>query len=1547
VVNKAATSTSLYLDGSQANLTVTYGASTNATATTINGTVTLYRDGSSVSNPEIATLGAGTYNYTAINPGDENYSSSQETWFLTVNQAADSVSLYLNGLLNQNVSIIYSTSSNATATSDSSTESLYRDSSSVSNPEIATLAAGLYAYKVNSTGNANHSANTTGVTYYLEVNKSTTTLNLSASPSWNETYGTTTTINCSADNGEVTPQLYRNGTLVSRPDTQTLAAGSYGYTCNASTTQNYTSASTSNTLVINNASTTTSLYLNGTQGNLTTTYGSQTNATATTSVGNVTLYRNGSAVSNPEIVTLGAGTYNYTAINPGDENYSGSEETWFLTVDKASDNLSLYLNGFLNQNLSLIDGTQSNATATSLSGTESLYRDGSPVSNPEITTLPVGTYAYKVNSTGNANYSADSGFTFYLEITSKGSSNCSLTTTPASPNTYGTATNASCSCDNPEASAVLWRNGTDVTATENNENIVLPAGTWGYTCNVTETQNYTSAQNSSTYIVNKSTTALNLTASPGWSETYGTSTTINCSADNSEVTPQLYRNGTLISIPDTQTLAVGSYGYTCNASTTQNYTSASTSNTLVISKASTTTSLFLDGAQDNLTVVNGTQTNATTTTSAVNVTLYRDGSPVANPEIATLAPGFYNYTGINPGDENYTGSSETWFLNVTVVTDNESPVWSGNTTNPASPATYAPGAAYQFNVTWIDNTALDTVLIEHNFTGTLTNYTMITSSGNEYYYDYSDLTAGTYIWKMYANDTSGNENQTDQWTYVVDKASTTTALYLNGAQSNLTTTYGVQTNVTASTTGGSLTLYRNGTSVSNPEITTLGVGSYNYTAITADDANYTGSSETWILTVDKANDTLTLYLNNFINQNVSAANGTQSNATATSLSGTESLYRNGTLVSNPEITTLPLGLHAYKVNSTGNANYSANPGITYYLEVVPKSPSNCTLNLTPASPVTYGTSTNASCSCDNPEASAMLWRNGTDVTATENNIATILPAGTWGYVCNVSETQNYTAAQEIASYTVDKADTTTSLYLDGSQANLTVIYGATTNATATTDGGSVTLYRDGSPVSNPETTTLGVGSYNYTAITADDANYTGSSETWFLTINKASDTVDIYLNGQLNQNVTITSGTKSTVSAISASSTEQLYLNGTLVTNPDINTFSIGTYPYFTNTTGNSNYTSHTGVNYYLTVKAASSGGSRGGGRRVTCVEEWSCTDWGECPQTRLRKRVCTLTKDCPGIESQKPLELERCAWTPPPTAPEEDAAEAPSFVPGRAEEVENATLQGPEIHCSDGLLNHDEEEVDCGGDCPPCQHVEITGAVVGQDRLLGPSPRSLIVFFSILALIAIMVIWEVWERRVMDSGPRASKTDSPTGHVAPKLRTWAAMARKTILPPVKKLTSQQRKTQEIFKGTLILEKRAVVRLRKVWRILRKSRRNARKSPKGVAPAGMGGKKREARFKRDQKATHGCTSLKTRVEEMVIRTSADLMKIADFRSLRKHSRKNVRRNMKPSVVKGAGRQRKRSAEENHVSVKGRAFFVNPKSKRSRKAMMDRLKEVHK
>ena len=187
------------------------------------------------------------------------------------------------------------------------------------------------------------------------------------------------------------------------------------------------------------------------------------------------------------------------------------------------------------------------------------------------------------------------------------------------------------------------------------------------------------------------------------------------------------------------------------------------------------------------------------------------------------------------------------------IPDTIAPYYSSIVANPSSPATYSPTGSYQFNTTWQDNEGVNTTWIEHNFTGTMQNYTITTSTGNVYYYNYGNIGAGGYVWKMHSNDTAENINSSMPWqTYLINRASSSVNLLLNGTDGNFTVNNSGTVNVSGilETGQGNVTIYEkgvliaNGTSPQSIIRTYTSIGNYNITVVYYQTQNYTGNSET-------------------------------------------------------------------------------------------------------------------------------------------------------------------------------------------------------------------------------------------------------------------------------------------------------------------------------------------------------------------------------------------------------------------------------------------------------------------------------------------------------------------------------------------------------------------------------------------------------------------------------------------------------------------------------------------------------------------------------
>jgi len=240
------------------------------------------------------------------------------------------------------------------------------------------------------------------------------------------------------------------------------------------------------------------------------------------------------------------------------------------------------------------NGTQINATGTNT--TPYKYSVTTP-------TLGAGMWNITWEAYDGISTSTD---TFWYEIT-KNVSLCSLSFSPSKTITYLTNLTVTCSCTNPETTATLWRNGTNVTD-ENNTPVLLGAGSYFYKCNVTETENYTSASTNDTVTVNKADSQLSLSASPGWTMTFGQTATISCTARSEAGTPTLKVDDVIVSNPYSFQPTIGEYDVECSISDSANFTPSSASNTLRVVESVVCTSTDTYAFYKNIT----TTSNITT-----------------------------------------------------------------------------------------------------------------------------------------------------------------------------------------------------------------------------------------------------------------------------------------------------------------------------------------------------------------------------------------------------------------------------------------------------------------------------------------------------------------------------------------------------------------------------------------------------------------------------------------------------------------------------------------------------------------------------------------------------------------------------------------------------------------------------------------------------------------------------------------------------------------------------------------------------------------------
>jgi len=541
---------------------------------------------------------------------------------------------------------------------------------------------------------------------------------------------------------------------------------------------------------------------------------------------------------------------------------------------------------------------------------------------------------------------------------------------------------------------------------------------------------------------------------------------------------------------------------------------------------------------------------------------------------------------------NDSAGNTNWTTNRTVMVDTIYPQFINSTTSPATGGNYNSSMNYLFNVT-ITNTN-GTAGIEFNGT----NYSLSNSSNN-FYKTFSNLGAGTYSYYYWAFGTGINNryNASQAYSYTINKATPTLTKSINGIDNNLTLTYPQQINASATTNAGTLKIYMNDSEITNGQNYSLAAGYYRFDFNVTGNENYTNTYGTLYVTINKASGDISLLLNGTAG-NLSLVYGSSVNASIGTLYGSATLYRNGTNVTteNNQNITLAAGYYNYTAYSTGNQNYSSAT-ISRFVNITKATPPlSCSgsSNTYPASISFSGSgcptqgASDVTCSLTNPTPAGCPSCSG-------SSCSILCTAGTYNSTYATSGDQNWSSYTSTScSATENKGSPTLSL-----TPSKNITYGAVAGMTgSTSDTGNAdciyTLYRNGSAYGNgtsvTDNTVLAVGLYLYAYNTSGCANYTTTANSSSLTVNKANDSLNLSLNGEVNQNISVVYPATITAIGYSLSNTDQVYRNGTLINESIAEPLGMGTYVYKINSTGNTNYNANsTGLTYYAQVNQTSS----------------------------------------------------------------------------------------------------------------------------------------------------------------------------------------------------------------------------------------------------------------------------------------------------------------------------------------------------------------------
>ncbi len=383
--------------------------------------------------------------------------------------------------------------------------------------------------------------------------------------------------------------------------------------------------------------------------------------------------------------------------------------------------------------------------------------------NSSMTQGSHGVIFYCNDTSGNINLT--SARYFFIDSIAPAFSN--NITSPASPANYSLSQsyqfNITLNETNSLDKAVLIFNGSNYTMNHSGSNYTytissLAVGNYTYSFWANDSagnSNYTSDKVYTVNKINPVITALLNGAANNLTIAYPNQ--VNASGSTTGGTLIMYLNDTQINNSLNYTFGSNYYRFDFNVTGNENYSSSSVSLFANITRANSTVALYLNNSQGNISHlelensiwINVTSTPQGNTLLYKNATLVNNGtSPLANYTLFNSV-GLYNITAIYPATQNYSSSSETWWISV------------NDTTGPTITLPLYTNATIKkntdtltLNISVTDaGTSQSPCFIDVNTTNQTITYSNGWCNGTV---ALTGLTDGNQTIKVYANDSSGN-----------------------------------------------------------------------------------------------------------------------------------------------------------------------------------------------------------------------------------------------------------------------------------------------------------------------------------------------------------------------------------------------------------------------------------------------------------------------------------------------------------------------------------------------------------------------------------------------------------------------------------------------------------------------------------------------------------------------------------------------------------------------------------------------------------------------
>ncbi len=591
---------------------------------------------------------------------------------------------------------------------------------------------------------------------------------------------------------------------------------------------------------------------------------------------------------------------------------------------------------------------------------------------------------------------------------------------------------------------------------------------------------------------------------------------------------------------------------------------------------------------------------------ALTIRLFNSTKDQVRTNTSTNSPFYINYLNLQDGLYFYNSSANDTAGNTknlgtrNITIDTTPPSITILTESPLDPTTYFQNNIYQFNATITDLTQIQSVKLEFNGT----NYTAANPAGNTYNVSISNLPAGVFNYRWFANDSAGNTNNSETGPYTINKAQSQLNLTLNNTEGNITIIASTSIILNGTLIRGDsptiLKLYKNSTLINEGlsplyNLTNFTIqGLYNITIIYTSSQNYTENSKTYYVNVTSQPDITSPYFTATpANTTINYTQGFQVNFEASDNIAIDSFSINWT--TNFEINktgslknTTKLSAGAYLINVSIN-DTSDNKNSTIYQVIVNKIPSQVNtflnhsrLNIT----ILQNTAIYLNSTLITGEGIIKLYKNNSLINQGQSqlsNLTNFTTIGTFNITTIYEETQNYSSNFEAFYIKVTQTLDNISPYFTAIPADTTTSYpnnfGVDFDAS---DNNAVDNFRinwtDTFQINQSgflnNTKNLGTGFYLIN-ITINDTSNNLNSTIYSVNITQ-NNTYVISISLSPASSVIYPTQTTTAGNSCPQELSCTLFRNNISITNPEIKTLGAETYHYLYNTTGNTNYSSKT-----------------------------------------------------------------------------------------------------------------------------------------------------------------------------------------------------------------------------------------------------------------------------------------------------------------------------------------------------------------------------------